>query len=163
MINETNRYSDQDLSEFRLLVESRLKKTRNQLQQLQLQLAETHETPNLASNQTNNNNNKNSKERNVLRSMVVHYQKYLISLEDALVRIENRTYGICILTGELMDKKRLLATPTVTVCFLAKNHLAKRPVELNQPHAVSRGERLVVTQESLPVKEVVWVPFLEDQ
>jgi RNA polymerase-binding transcription factor DksA len=46
--------------------------------------------------------------------------KFIQNLENALIRIENKTYGICRATGDLIDKKRLMAVPHATLSMAAK-------------------------------------------
>ncbi|MFZ1703765.1 MAG: TraR/DksA C4-type zinc finger protein, partial [Saprospiraceae bacterium] len=56
----------------------------------------------------------------MLNNMANHQRKYIQDLENALIRINNKSYGICVVTGELIDKKRLLAVPTTTKSVTAK-------------------------------------------
>ncbi len=48
-------------------------------------------------------------------------EKFIISLKNALTRIENKTYGICSLSGQIIPKERLLAVPNTTVCINQKS------------------------------------------
>ncbi|MBK9488377.1 MAG: hypothetical protein IPO07_05990 [Haliscomenobacter sp.] len=56
----------------------------------------------------------------MLNNMAIRQRMYIQDLENALVRIKNKTYGICSLTGQLIDKRRLLAVPTTTKSLAAK-------------------------------------------
>jgi RNA polymerase-binding transcription factor DksA len=59
-------------------------------------------------------------EKEYLIAMMARQQKYINNLRAALVRIANKTYGICRATGDLIDKKRLLAVPHATLSVEAK-------------------------------------------
>jgi len=66
-----------------------------------------------------------SMERGQLRQMASRQIKYIDHLEKALIRIENKTYGICRVTGKLIDKARLRAVPHATLSLEAKLGLVK--------------------------------------
>ncbi|HSY77706.1 MAG TPA: TraR/DksA C4-type zinc finger protein, partial [Bacteroidia bacterium] len=53
--------------------------------------------------------------------LALRQEKYIKNLEDALVRIENKSYGICRVTGKLIPKERLLSVPHATLSIEAKN------------------------------------------
>jgi hypothetical protein len=56
----------------------------------------------------------------MLNNMVIRQQQFVSNLENALVRIQNKTYGICMITGQLIDKKRLMLVPHATKSVIAK-------------------------------------------
>ena len=60
-----------------------------------------------------------SKESNTL--LAARQEKFIRDLENALIRVENKTYGICRVTGKLINKKRLLLVPHATLSIEAKN------------------------------------------
>jgi RNA polymerase-binding transcription factor DksA len=135
--NITTRYSDDDLKEFKDLIESKLEKAREQYHSLKDQLKDI----------TENNNDDFAKditdfssiqsELEMLNNMANHQRKYIQDLENALIRINNKSYGICIVTGELIDKKRLLAVPTTTKSVSAKTQSEMKDVQV--PKDRSRG------------------------
>jgi len=118
--NVTTRYPDDDLKEFKLVLDAKLEKAKNQYASLREQLKDI----------TENNNDDFAKditdfssiqsEIEMLNNMANHQRKYIQDLENALIRINNKSYGICIVSGELIDKKRLLAVPTTTKSVTAK-------------------------------------------
>lgn len=59
-------------------------------------------------------------EKESMNQLASRQQKFIIQLEDALVRIENKTYGVCKVTGNLIPKERLLAVPHTTMSIEAK-------------------------------------------
>lgn len=64
-----------------------------------------------------------SKEEN--SRLAARQKRFIINLENALIRIENKTYGICRVTGKLISKERLRAVPHATLSIDAKNKMAK--------------------------------------
>jgi len=126
--NVTTRYSDEDLKEFKNVIESKLSKANEQYVSLRDQLKDI----------TENNNDDFAKditdfssiqtEIEMLNNMANHQRKYIQDLENALIRINNKSYGICIVTGELIDKKRLLAVPTTTKSVTAKTQSEMKDV-----------------------------------
>lgn len=135
--NITTRYSDDELKEFKFLIDSKLDKAREQYISLKDQLKDI----------TENNNDDFAKditdfssiqsELEMLNNMANHQRKYIQDLENALIRINNKSYGICVVTGELIDKKRLLAVPTTTKSVTAKTMSEMKDVQV--PKDRSRG------------------------
>jgi RNA polymerase-binding transcription factor DksA len=120
-VNATVRYSDADLAEFQQVVEKKLDKAKEELGYLQEQILEITENSGddhggdwMDDSSTNN-------DIEFLNNMAIRQRKYIQDLENALVRIRNKTYGICMVTGQLIDKRRLLAVPTATKSVEAKN------------------------------------------
>jgi len=118
--NVTTRYSDDELREFKDLIDKKLDKAREQYANLKEQLKDI----------TENNNDDFAKditdfssiqsEVEMLNNMANHQRKYIQDLENALIRINNKSYGICVVSGEMIEKKRLLAVPTTTKSVIAK-------------------------------------------
>jgi RNA polymerase-binding transcription factor DksA len=126
--NVTTRYSDEDLQEFKSIIDKKLDKAKEQYQSLREQLKDI----------TENNNDDFAKditdfsslqsEVEMLNNMANHQRKYIQDLENALIRINNKSYGICVVTGELIDKKRLMAVPTTTKSVTAKTQSEMKDV-----------------------------------
>jgi len=127
MSNTVSRYSDADLAEFAALVESKLKKTQEQIDLLQSQIMEITENSSDDFGGDWVDDSSTSSDVEMLNNMAIRQRKHLKDLENAMVRIKNKTYGICVITGELIDKKRLLAVPTTTKSLAAKNNSAAAP------------------------------------
>ncbi|MFK7948542.1 MAG: TraR/DksA family transcriptional regulator [Saprospiraceae bacterium] len=112
------RYSDKDLAEFKVSIEEKLTKVKSEFKTI------TQELSNIESNDSNRFNNINesslSYERDYLSKMAERQNRFIRDLENALLRIQNKTYGICIVTGELIDKRRLKAVPHTTKSIKAK-------------------------------------------
>jgi len=127
---EKNRYSDEELEEFKLIILSKLEKAQNDLQLL----TESYTTGN--DHDTNDTSptfkvleegyQVFSKEEN--SKFAARQEKFIKSLENALIRIENKTYGICRVTGKLIPKDRLRIVPHATLSIEAKRMQAAVPV-----------------------------------
>ena len=70
----------------------------------------------------------NNNDMEMLYTMASRSRSHIRDLENALIRIRQKTYGICVITGELIDKRRLMAVPTTTKSLAAKNAIGS-PVE----------------------------------
>ena len=65
-------------------------------------------------------------EREQLSQLASRQIQFISHLEKALIRIENKTYGVCRVTGKLIDKARLRAVPHATLSIEAKNMMTKK-------------------------------------
>jgi RNA polymerase-binding transcription factor DksA len=116
-----SRYSDAELEEFRQLILDRYQKNQEELDDLRAQIMDINE--NLADEfgQDYMDDSSTGADLEMLNNMYIRKRKYLQDLENALIRIKNKTYGVCSITGELIDKARLRAVPTTTKSLLGKN------------------------------------------
>lgn len=119
-----SRYSDAELEEFKNLIISKIEKTRQDLQTITESYSNTGNNDTMDTSPTfkilEEGHQVMSKEENSRLAARLH--KYIQSLEAALIRIENKTYGVCRETGELIPKERLRAVPHATLSFDAKVH-----------------------------------------
>ena len=122
----TSRYPDSELQKFKTLLESKLEHSKTQLEDLKAQIIETSENTGDDYGGDWVDDSSNSANMDMLNNMALRQQKYVQELMNALMRIENKVYGICIVTGDLIDKKRLLAVPTTTKSLDAKTNLHRR-------------------------------------
>ncbi len=158
--NVTSRYSDDDLKEFKLLIDDKLEKAKNQYASLKEQLKDI----------TENNNDDFAKditdfssiqtEVEMLNNMANHQRKYIQDLENALIRINNKSYGICVVTGELIDKKRLMAVPTTTKSVTAKTQSEMKDVQVPKDRArgfddIDDGDEEKPVKRAEPKKPVI--------
>jgi RNA polymerase-binding transcription factor DksA len=121
------RYSDEDLIEFRELITKKLETARNELHYLQGLItrkdeAGTEDTENKFAGMEEGSESHDREQLNQLASRQI---KFIGNLEQAMVRVENKTYGICRVTGKLIDKARLRAVPHATLSIDAKNAMNK--------------------------------------
>jgi RNA polymerase-binding transcription factor DksA len=127
-MTSTIRYSDAELEEFRQIIQSKLDFSRQQLEQLQSQIFDITENSDDEYGSDWMDDSSINNEIEILNDMAIRQRKYIQDLENAMVRIKNKTYGICVVSGELIDKKRLLAVPTTTKSIAAKNaELSAKP------------------------------------
>ena len=117
-----NRYSDKELEEFREIIMKKLENARRELVTLQAQLtaANEHGTDNTASTFKMLEDGSDSLAKEEAGQLASRQKKFIEQLENALVRIENKTYGICRVTGKLIPKERLRAVPHTTQSIEAK-------------------------------------------
>ena len=122
-----NRYSDEELAEFREIIEKKLEKARKNLELLTEAVANSAEDVSDTSptfKLLEDSGEVRSKEENARQA--VRQQKFVKDLEAALVRIENKTYGICKVTGKLIPKERLRIVPHTTMSVEAKLQQRKK-------------------------------------
>lgn len=127
----TVRYSNVDLEEFQQAIEARLAKAELQIQQLEDQLEDLYE--NNANGYDLDDNGSLEQEKELLQTMLMRQRKHSVDLHNAMIRIRNRTYGICEISGELIDKRRLLAVPTTTKSLQAKEQLQAETMKGQAP------------------------------
>lgn len=116
------RYSDNELGEFRDLINKKLEAAKKELAYLQGLITRKDD---MGGDDTDNRyvtmeDGSMSMEREQLSQMASRQITYIDHLEKALIRIENKTYGICRVTGKLIDKARLRAVPHATLSLEAK-------------------------------------------
>jgi RNA polymerase-binding transcription factor DksA len=125
--NPTMRYSDAELQEFRDLINKKLDSAKKELAYLQGLITRRDE---MGGDETDNRymtmeDGGMSMEREQLSQMASRQITFIDHLEKALMRIENKTYGICRVTGKLIDKARLRAVPHATLSMEAKLGITK--------------------------------------
>jgi RNA polymerase-binding transcription factor DksA len=116
------RYSDSELVEFKELILKKLKIAKEELANLQeyLSNANANGTDDTVGNYKtlDDGSATHAKENN--SQLASRQKKFIENLEAALIRIENKTYGICSVTGKLIQRERLLAVPHTTMSMEAK-------------------------------------------
>jgi RNA polymerase-binding transcription factor DksA len=123
------RYSDSELQEFRELISKKLEAAKKELSYLHGLITRKDE---MSGDEQDNRymtmeDGSLSMEREQLSQMASRQIDFIDKLEKALIRIENKTYGICRVTGKLIDKARLRAVPHATLSIEAKMGIAKNP------------------------------------
>lgn len=121
--DDKTRYSDEELKEFEVLINGKLEKAREEFRILKETLNRNNDE---GTDSTSGGNTKvledgaETAEKENLSQLAARQLKYITNLENALVRIKNRTYGICSVTGKLISKERLIAVPHTTQSIEAK-------------------------------------------
>ncbi|WP_374754295.1 TraR/DksA family transcriptional regulator [Dyadobacter tibetensis] len=122
MQEERTRYSEEELKEFEELIRTKLENTMNELNYIKTGLSKKNDTgTDITSGSTKAvEDGADASERENLSQLASRLQKYSIQLENALVRIKNGTYGVCIDTGKLIPKERLRIVPHTQQTIEAK-------------------------------------------
>lgn len=120
---EKTRYSDAELEEFKQIILAKLEKAQKEYEELKLSISNMDGNDVTDTSHTfktlEEGANTNFKES--FGQLAQRQMKFIQHLQAALVRIENKTYGICRETGKLIPKERLRAVPYATLCIEAKN------------------------------------------
>lgn len=119
---EKNRYSDEELEEFRQIINEKLAVAQRDYDALKASLMNTdnNSTDDTSPTYKVLEEGANTLSKEETTRLAQRQMKFIQSLQAALVRIENKTYGICRETGKLIPKERLRAVPHATLCIEAK-------------------------------------------
>ncbi|MDM1294881.1 TraR/DksA C4-type zinc finger protein [Sphingobacterium sp. N143] len=121
--NEKTRYSDSELQEFKDIILEKLRIAKEELSSLTATLnnSNANGTDDTAGTYKTLEDGSATLEKEQTNQLAARQKKFIDNLEAALVRIENKTYGICRETGKLIQKERLKAVPHTTLSIEAKN------------------------------------------
>ncbi|MBC5834797.1 TraR/DksA family transcriptional regulator [Flavobacterium sp. F372] len=123
MVDEKIRFSDAELAEFRELINSKLDKAKNDLDLIKSAYLNDSNNGTDDTSPTfkafEEGSETMSKEAN--SQLAIRQEKFIRDLKNALIRIENKTYGLCKVTGKLINKERLKIVPHATMSIEAKN------------------------------------------
>jgi RNA polymerase-binding transcription factor DksA len=117
------RYSDSELQEFKDLINGKLKEAKEDLELLKGSLSHNDDHGTNDTGRTFNmmEDGSDTLSREEVAQLASRQEKFISSLNNALIRIENKTYGICRDTGNLIRKERLMLVPHATLSIAAKN------------------------------------------
>jgi len=120
---ELVRYSDKDLAMFKKIIEEKLVEAKEDLQLLKGQLdhSDDHGTDDTGRSFNMMEDGSETMSREEMAQLASRQEKFIQNLQNALIRIENKTYGICRATGKLISKERLKLVPHATLSIDAKN------------------------------------------
>lgn len=120
--NEKTRYSDSELQEFKEIILEKIRVAREELNSLTKSLSNPNSngTDDTAGTFKTLEDGSATLEKEQINQLAARQKKFIDNLEAALVRIENKTYGICRETGKLIQKERLRAVPHTTLSMEAK-------------------------------------------
>ena len=117
------RYSDKDLEEFKELIQEKIKKAQHDLELIKSAYMNDHNNGTDDTSPTfkafEEGSKVMSKEAN--SQLAIRQEKFIRDLKNALIRIENKSYGVCRVTGKLINKERLKLVPHATLSIEAKN------------------------------------------
>ena len=123
MVDEIARYSDADLAEFKELILKKINKAQSDLDLIKsaymndLNNGTDDTSPTFKAFEEGSETM--SKEAN--SQLAIRQEKFIRDLKNALFRVENKTYGVCKVTGKLISKERLMIVPHATMSIEAKN------------------------------------------
>ena len=123
MVEEATRYSDADLAEFKEIIINKMNKAQHDLDLIKsaymndLNNGTDDTSPTFKAFEEGSETM--SKEAN--SQLAIRQEKFLRDLKNALFRVENKTYGVCKVTGKLINKERLKIVPHATMSIEAKN------------------------------------------
>jgi len=120
---ENLKYSDTELAEFKALIEGKIELAKIDLEGLRGSLShkDNNGTDDTAHSFKMMEEGAATLSREEVSQLAGRQEKFLKSLENALIRISNKTYGVCRVTGVLIKKERLMAVPHATLSIEAKN------------------------------------------
>jgi len=122
-MEKTNRYSDNELEEFKALIQKKIEKAQHDLELIKsaymndLNNGTDDTSPTFKAFEEGSETM--SKEAN--SQLAIRQEKFIRDLKNALFRVENKTYGVCKVTGKLISKDRLRIVPHATMSIEAKN------------------------------------------
>ncbi|MDO3644610.1 MAG: TraR/DksA family transcriptional regulator [Mucilaginibacter sp.] len=119
---EKTRYSESDLQEFKGIILEKLRSAKEELNALATSLSSPNAngTDDTAGTYKTLEDGSATLEKEQINQLAARQKKFIEQLEAALVRIENKTYGVCRETGKLIPKERLRAVPHTTLSMEAK-------------------------------------------
>ena len=122
-MTEKKRYSDEELEEFRTIINEKLRLARRDFDSMMKQImnADGNDVDDTTPTYKALEEGSSTQSKEELVQMANRQQKFIQGLEAALVRIQNRTYGIDRITGELIPKERLRVVPHATLSVASKN------------------------------------------
>ena len=122
-MTEKKRYSDEELEEVRTIINEKLRLARRDFDSMMKQImnADGNDVDDTSPTYKALEEGSSTQSKEELVQMANRQQKFIQGLEAALVRIQNRTYGIDRITGELIPKERLRVVPHATLSVASKN------------------------------------------
>ena len=125
MSQEKVRYSDSELEEFKDIINVKLAEAHEDLKVLKasLSLSDDHGTDDTSRSFNIMEDGSETLSREEVALQASRQEKFINNLKNALIRIENKTYGVCRVTGKLIQKARLKLVPHATLSIEAKQRM----------------------------------------
>ena len=123
MANDKTRFTDKELDEYKILINKKLEEATEDLNLLKASLSHSddHGTDDTGRTFNMMEDGSETLSREEMAQLASRQEKFIQNLRNALIRIENKTYGICRVTGKLIQKERLKLVPHATLSIEAKN------------------------------------------
>jgi DnaK suppressor protein len=150
--DKRTRYSDEELEEFKKMIEKKIEEAQSQMSELRDQLTELNNSgdENKAGSFDDGASNWQREHINKLAS---RQQRFIRDLEHAMIRIKNKTYGICSVTGKLIGKQRLLLVPHATKTVEGKTQIGNKAIDKKKTPTVS-GLETDLTDDAHKTKKI---------
>ena len=134
--DKRTRYNDSELAEFKELILQKLKEAETDYDLLKSTLSnkDNHGTDDTSPTFKLLEDGSSVMSKEETAQLAARQEKYIISLRNALIRIQNKTYGICRQTGRLIPKQRLRSVPHATLSIDAKLSQDRKSTRLNSSH-----------------------------
>lgn len=118
-----NRYSDKELEKFKVLIQEKIEKARQQLELIESAYRNDSDNGTDDTSPTFKAFDEGSEvmSKETASQLAIRQEKFIRDLKNALIRIENKSYGICRMTGKLINPERLKLVPHATLSIEAKN------------------------------------------
>lgn len=122
--SQKTRYSDEELSEFKDLILDKIDKAQHQLELYEdaYKNGSSNDTEDTSPTFKSFDEGSSTLSKEANSQLAIRQEKFIRDLKNALVRIENKTFGICRVTGKLIQKERLKLVPHATLSIEAKNN-----------------------------------------
>jgi RNA polymerase-binding transcription factor DksA len=151
MSTTVTRYTDEELQEFKTLIDEKMAVAKEELEFMRDQIVELNENSGDQQGGDWFDDSNTHAELEMLNNMMIRQQQFVRNLENALIRIHNKTYGICSVTGKLIEKKRLMSVPHATKSMEAKEEkpqpqpIVERRDDIDEIKKVveSKGPRII--------------------
>ena len=134
--DKRTRYSDEELEEFKKMIEKKIEEAQSQMSELREQLTELNNSGDENKAGTFDDGASNW-QREHINKLASRQQRFIRDLEHALIRIKNKTYGICSVTGKLIEKQRLLLVPHATKTVEGKTQIGSKRIDKKKIPTVS--------------------------
>ncbi len=127
-MSKKTRYSDAELEEFRAIINEKLQAAKGEYENLRSTVmnADNNDTDDTSPTFKNMEEGASTLSKEDAGRLAQRQMKFIQNLQAALIRIENKTYGVCRETGNLIPKERLRAVPHATLSIEAKEGQARR-------------------------------------
>ncbi|MBR9922489.1 MAG: TraR/DksA family transcriptional regulator [Bacteroidetes bacterium] len=145
------RYSDEELEEFKQLIEQKLARAESESARIKERLEELEEQAD-SDRGDYIDDSSNAYDVEQLNTLEYRQRKHIQDLKNALVRIRNRTYGVCVITGQLIDKRRLKAVLTTTKSLEGKEMMASGQAN---PVSPTREEEMTKKKVNASEKKII--------
>jgi len=117
------RYSDEDLAEFKAIIQDKIQNAEKQLRLYMdaYKNGSANDTEDTSPTFKSFDDGSSTLSKEANSQLAIRQEKFIRDLKNALIRIENKTYGVCRVTGKLIQKERLKLVPHATLSIEAKN------------------------------------------